>query len=229
MFRIGLENNAEGRSQAWVLGHPGCYAYGTDGKRALDAVTNALTRYRSWIDAHTSESWLEAGDDTFKLDETWECYTIDSDYELAQDGYEVNAWFRHDWLPLSEDDVNRGLLLLTWGREELLKTVGNTSTDILERTYPGERWSIAGILKHIGGAEWWYQDRLGVAFPREQVSEQPFERLEAVRSHLIAILPGFIGVKQVVGISGEFWSPRKLLRRAVWHELDHIDHIRKLL
>jgi hypothetical protein len=26
----------------------------------------------------------------------------------------------------------------------------------------------------------------------------------------------------------EFWSPRKLLRRAVWHERDHTTHIRRL-
>jgi hypothetical protein len=32
-----------------------------------------------------------------------------------------------------------------------------------------------------------------------------------------------------MGTDGEFWSPRKLLRRAVWHERDHTEHIRKLL
>jgi hypothetical protein len=32
-----------------------------------------------------------------------------------------------------------------------------------------------------------------------------------------------------MGTDGEFWSPRKLLRRAVWHERDHTGHIRKLL
>ena len=57
----------------------------------------------------------------------------------------------------------------------------------------------------------------------------PFQRLEQVRSHLVEILPGLVGSTQVVGISGEFWSPRKLLRRAVWHEYDHLAHIRKLL
>jgi hypothetical protein len=45
----------------------------------------------------------------------------------------------------------------------------------------------------------------------------------------VEILPGLSGSKQVMGIDGEFWSPRKLLRRAVWHEYDHIAHIRKLL
>ena len=59
MFKIGLENNTEGRSQAWILGHPGCFAYGSTGGEALAAVSAAIQRYRQWISAHTSESSLE--------------------------------------------------------------------------------------------------------------------------------------------------------------------------
>jgi hypothetical protein len=229
MFRIGLENNTEGRSQAWVLGHPGCFSYGVDGAAALEAVPKAIKDYRTWIAKHSSENWLPGSNTEYKLDETWECYSINDDYELVQDGYEVNAWFRHDWTPLNEEDIRRGLLLLSWGREELLHIIRHLIGEVLERTYPNERWSIAGILKHIGGAEWWYLDRLGLAFPRDEVPEQPLERLDKVRERLIEVLPGTAGSKQVVGVSGEFWSPRKLLRRAVWHEYDHIAHIRKLL
>jgi fermentation-respiration switch protein FrsA (DUF1100 family) len=229
MFHIGLENNAEGRSQAWVLGHPGCFAYGADGKAALKAIPGAIQDYRHWIAMHTSKSWLLEEENEYRLEETWDCYSIDSDFELVQDGYEVNAWFRHDWKPLIMDDIQRGVLLLSWGREELLKMVKPLSMEILNRTYSKERWSIAGILKHIGGAEWWYLDRLRLAFARKNVPGEPFERLEKVRSKLIETLPGLDGSTKVSGIDGEFWSPRKLLRRAVWHEYDHIAHIRKLL
>jgi hypothetical protein len=229
MFHIGIENGAEGRSQAWILGHPGCFAYGVDGPAALTAVPAAILDYSDWIAAHTPEGWFTGSDTDYQLEETWECYTINSDYELTQDGYEVNAWFRHDWKPLSVEDIQRGLLLLNWGREELLKMICNLSTETLERTYPNERWSIAGILKHIGGAEWWYLDRLGLAFAQKNVPAEPIERLDKVRSYLIEILPGLVGSTQVNGIDGEFWSSRKLLRRAVWHEYDHIAHIQKLL
>jgi hypothetical protein len=229
MYKIGLENNTEGRSQAWVLGHPGCFAYGADGSDALQAVPQAIRTYRDWIATHTSASWLADTDVEYHLDETWDCYTINDEYELAREGYEVNAWFRHDWLPLSPEEIERGLLLLSWERKDLLNTVGALSPEILARTYPGERWSISGILSHIGGAEWWYQERLGFVFPRSDVPDDPFQRLEKVRLNLVEVLPSLAGSTQVVGRSGEFRSPRKLLRRAVWHEADHIDHIRKLL
>jgi hypothetical protein len=229
MFRIGLENNTEGRSQAWVLGHPGCFAYGEDGSCALQAIPQAICDYSEWIGAHTSASWITEAVPEYRLEETWECYTINAEYELAQEGYEVNAWFRHDWLPLSVEEIERGLLLLSWKRNDLLNLVRDLSSAILTRTYSGERWSIAGILNHIGGAEWWYQERLGLVFSRGEVPDDPFQRLEKVRSNLVKVLPSLAGSTQVVGVSGEFWSPRKLLRRAVWHEADHIVHIHKLL
>jgi hypothetical protein len=229
MFHIGLENNSEGRSQAWVLGHPGCFAYGADGSGALKAVPQAICYYQEWIGDHTSDSWLVDADPAYQLEETWECYIINDEYELADDGYEVNAWFRHDWLPLNKEEINRGLLLLGWGRQELQKTVGDLNLELLNRMYPAERWSILGILNHIGSAEWWYLNRLGLIFPSSELPGDPFQRLEIVRSHLVKILPGLVGSTQVVGVSGEFWSPRKLLRRAVWHEYDHLTHIRKLL
>lgn len=232
MFKVGLENNTEGRSQAWILGHPGCFAYGPTGDEALVAVREAIQRYRQWISSHNSESWFpEAvnGQDLYQLEESWECYTINDEYALVKDGNEIDAWFRHDWTPLSDIEIQRGLTLLRWGRDELIKVVGSLDATTLERTYPNERWSIQGILKHIGGAEWWYLDRLGLAFPRAEVPEEPLAHLEKVRLLLTQILPSLAGSKQVVGIEGEFWSPRKLLRRAVWHEYDHIAHIRKLL
>lgn len=107
--------------------------------------------------------------------------------------------------------------------------VSQLDPEKLAATYPGERWSIEGILRHIGGAEWWYMERLGYAFPQDNLPKTPRERLERVRISLVELLPQLEGVKQVVGQDGELWSPRKMLRRTVWHERDHIEHIRKLI
>ncbi len=233
LIQIGLENNIEGRSLAWALDYPGCFAYGKDGAEALLKMPRAVLRYADWIASHTQASWLAGlGDFDVRLVDTWDCYNINEDYDVvpAGDTYEVNAWFRQDWKPLTEADVQRGLQLLEWSRADLLASVAGLAPEQLNAGRPGERWSINGILNHVGGAEWWYLDRLELAgIPRQQVSQVPAERLEMVRSRLKEVLPTLVGVKLVHGKSGEFWSPRKLLHRAIWHELDHIDHIRKLL
>jgi hypothetical protein len=229
LIRTAIENNVEDRSLAWALEHPGCFAYGPDGETALESLPAAWRSYLAWINGHTAQSWLPDEPAEVRLEETWDGYTIDEQFERAERGYEVNAWFLNDWKPLTQIEVERALQILSWSRTDVLATVAGVSADKLNQSYPGERWSIAGILNHIGGAEWWYLDRLGLAFPRSEVPEQPFQRLEKVRSYLIQVLPGLAGSKQVTGVSGEIWSPRKLLRRAAWHELDHLAHIRKLL
>lgn len=229
IFRTGLENNFEGRSLAWALGHPGCFAHGPDGEAALAALPTAIQDYVAWVATHAGESWLSPESIEIQLDETWDCYHVDEDYELAEDAYEVNAWFRHDWKPLTDQEIARGLEILSWSRADLLAAVDGVSAERLNQKHPGERWDIAGILKHVGGGEWWYLDRLGLAFPRDQVPEDPLARLETVRAHLVHMMPTLANAHQVVGVDGEFWSPRKMLRRAVWHERDHTTHIRRLL
>ena len=229
LFKVGLENNLEGRSLAWVLGQPGCFAYGCDGEAALANTPEAILSYIDWVAQHEPQSWLKPTSIEVQLEETWQVYSINEDYERVEEGYEVNAWFLHDWKPLTVEDIERGLKLLAWSRADLLATVTPLTREQMERSYPGERWSILGILQHVGKAEWWYLDRLGLAFKSPPLPEDPFEGLELVRQHFTQVLSESAGLDRVVGIEGEFWSPRKMLRRAVWHERDHTVHIQKLL
>jgi hypothetical protein len=233
LLKIGLETSpAEGRTTAWLLDFPGAFAYGTAGTEATLAAARALIDYQIWMEKHTPASWLaDLGDFDVALAETWQGYMLDENFELARDGQgsEVGAWFRHDWKPLSAEDVRRALLLLEWTRADLLASVSGLTQAELDEARPAERWAIGGILNHVGGAEWWYLDRLGLAkLARPAVPKDPFERLALIRAILCAALPALVGVEQVVGRDGELWSPRKLVRRALWHERDHTDHIYKL-
>jgi hypothetical protein len=231
IIRVGVENNMDGHSLAWALDYMGCFANGTDGKEALLKIPLAMRDFRNWMLKHDNDSWLrDLKGVEVQQEEAFECYFIDKDYHPAKDGYEVDAWFQDDWRPLTKLVIERGLKILAWSREDLLKLVSPLSPEILDRTHPKERWSIRGILGHIGGAEHWYMQRLdragmnGWDLPKDE-----FMKLKVVRGKLNEILPALEGVEQVLGREGEFWSPRKMLRRAIWHELDHIKHIQKLI
>lgn len=232
IFQVGIENNNEGRSIAWALEHPGCFAYGTNANGAVSNLESALSRYASWIVRHDTRTWLTFSDTEIEIviNGKWDVYYINDDLDIANeaDGYNVDSFFPYDWKPLTELEIKRGLALLTWSRDDLLRSVQGLTLEKLEATYPGERWSIKGILGHVGSAEWWCLERLGLSFPREQLPEEPLERLEKVRKQLNSALFRLDGVKKVIGVDGEFWSPRKLLRRVMWHERDHTEHIRKL-
>jgi len=228
-YRIGIENNVEGRSLAWALDFPGCFAYEATSELALSTMPDAITEYSEWIAVRNGgKSWLDTADIGLAHEESWDVYTIDEAFEPAREGYEVNAWFRHDWKPLMAQEVEQALLVLAWSRADLLDAVYGLNSEQLSNKLPGERWSIEGILRHVGGAEWWYLDRLGLAFPKADLPGPALERLEITRACLVNILPTLVGVQQVVGVQGELWSPRKILRRAAWHERDHVTHIHKL-
>lgn len=233
IFQVGVENNNEGRSIAWALEHPGCFAYGMKGSAAVANLEGALNRYAAWILRHEPHTWLTFNEDDIEtvVNGTWDVYYINDDLDLSNegDGYSVESFFPYDWKPLTTVEIKHALDMLSWTRNDLLKTIHGLSEAKLNQKYQGERWSINGVLGHVGGAEWWYLERLGLAFPRSEIPPQPLAWLEKVRKHFNAALFNMDGVKQVIGVDGEFWSPRKALRRALWHERDHIEHIGKLI
>jgi hypothetical protein len=230
IIRVGLENNMDGRSLAWALDFPGCFADGPDATTALVNLPQQLLAYETWVEGRTSQPWFVLGNFDIRLVETWEGYLINEYYEVIEggEGYEVNAFFRDDWRPLKPEEIQRGLMLLSWTRADLQAAVDGLSGEVLDKTYPNERWSMRGILRHVANAEWWYLDRLGLtegqAWPKDAG-----ERLQVGRARLVEVLPTLVGSKRVVGVDGEWWSPRKLLRRVLWHERDHTGHIYKLL
>lgn len=230
LFEVGLEIGSSEGSLAWVLNHSGCFAAGANGNEALANLPVAIKAYRAWLGKHDDRPSASAGEIEIRVVDTWVDYRVNEAFErVEQGGYEVSAWFLHDWKPLTGAEITRARQLLEWSRADLLFTVEGLSQEALEVKQPGERWNIKGILRHVGGAEWWYLDRLGLAFPQREVPRDPFERLGVVRTHLLEQLPELEGSSQVVGVDAELWSPRKLLRRTLWHERDHTAHIRKLI
>lgn len=231
IFRVGVENNNEGRSIVWFFDHPGCFNYGENLSEALANAKDAITRYSRWIDKnYAGGNWIDLHDLEIIHAETWDCYLIDENYQVVQDdGYEVDAWFQTDWKPLTKIEVERGLLLLSWTRKDLLETILDLDRETMSMKFEGQRWDISGIVKHIARAEQWYLDRIGVQIPRNDSQNELMTYLSATREVLVKNLPFLTGKKLVVGVDGEFWSPRKLLRRALWHERDHTYHIQSLI
>jgi len=230
IFRVGIENNNEGvRSIAWALAHPGCFAYGANEKEALANLPAAIQAYFGWT-GDPEASQPDINEIGLEVEDIWTAYLIDPSFERVTHGDdEVNAWFQHDWKPLTMQDIERGQSLLARSRTDLIHTLEELTSEQWAYQAVGERWDIAGIVNHIAAGERWYLDRLGLAFPRSEMPKDPLERIVKVRDLMNRVLPTLEGSKQVVGVDGEFWSPRKVLRRAVWHERDHTGHIRKLL
>ncbi len=226
-IRIGLENGIEGRSLAWALDMPGCFAYGRDGTEAILRIPQAVVTYREWVATHATVPWLQdLADFDVALTEIFECFHV----KKGDQDYEVNAWFNDDQRVLSAAEVERGLAMLEWSKVELESLLRPLTPAQLEQKFTGERWNIKGVALHVAGANWWYMDRLGMAdMDLASASKEPMERIAQVQNLLQRTFPSLVNKNQVVVKDEETWSPRKALRRAIWHMRDHYFHIERLL
>ena len=210
---------SEGRWIAHVPDLPGCFVTSENREQAIQAIPGAVEAYFSWCEGHGLRvSGLSAPMVVAEVIRTWE----------SEDGYEVNAFFASDRPSLIEDELPQFELLLAATRADLLRAVDGLDQDDLTREFSEERWSIAGILMHVARAELWYLDRMALAFPSTKLPGEHFECLAKVREYMLANLPALAKRTGVVTLSGETWSARKVMRRALWHERDHTEHIGKL-
>jgi len=231
-IRIGLENNIEGRTLAWALDYPGCFAYGEDEAEALIRLPRKLLQYEIWIKDHTSEPWVEFADLDLRVVERYKTFWIGEDHypALKGEGYEINAWFIDDWRPISKEEIEHALKIFHWQREELLAGLSTIEPDILEMDRPNQRWNILGIVKHIANAELWYLSRLDLTpLSHRDLALEPEDRLAQTAALIEKYFPTFLDEVNVTGIEGEFWSYRKIVRRTLWHQRDHIEHIKELV
>lgn len=231
LIRIGMENNIEGRSLAWALDFPGCFAYGEDKTEALINLPRALLDYETWINNRTSNPWFIFNDLDLRVVEHYETFRLGEDYKPAppEEGYEINAWFTDDWRPLSSQEIIQCLKIFNWQRDELMAGLSTLDAGLLTMDYPDQRWTIIGIAKHIANAELWYLQRLSLTdFPRQNLSPDFEKRLSQTSTLINQIFPTFSDEINVRGIDGEFWSYRKIVRRTLWHQRDHIEHIKQL-
>ena len=224
LIQIGIERNVEGRTLAWALDYPGVFTYGADDAEALLRMPRQILTFESWLNLHTDQPWVFIEGLDMHIDETFEAFSVEVDGKI----HGVHAFFHSDLVPLSVEEVQQAQLIYNWQREELLAGVETLPSELLRREFEGQRWTIEGILDHIARVELRYLSRLGFEVPKLPENDSPYQMLEASAALINRCLPELNGFDQVLEYLQEKWSARKFVRRLLWHQRDHIDHIREL-
>ena len=219
MAYIVCAEEMDGRWIAHVPDLPGCFSAHKDRDVAIKGVAAAIEAYVLWCQRHGLRVSGLAG--PMMVSEVIRAWTYEEEYE-------VSAFFASDRPPVMAEELDEFRRLLEMTRQDLLAAVEGLAPQDLAKEFTGERWPILGILRHVANADLWYLDRLGLALPRAELPEDVMARLERVRGHLLNVLSTLASRTGVVALSGELWSARKVLRRTLWHERDHTDHILKL-
>lgn len=207
IYKVGVEDIEPDHWVAWSFDRPGLTGRGHNADAAL---------------AHLC-ALLSDGD--VQVVERFHAFPSPEDPD-----YIVNAFFEDDRRPLTLAEINTTLDELVITRRELLAQIEHVSAELLARWISGERFkTIYGIMLHIATAECWYGDNMGAATPWVVPPLDPFAALAASREHTRAFLPTLADDSRVITWVGEAWSARKVLRRILWHERDHTQHIAQRL
>lgn len=215
-YRLGVEEIKPDHWVAYALDLPGCFASAATQDAAVAALPARIHAHRGWLQSHGRPLRLAEPVTTTVAEVHRSFISPNSSDEI------VNACFDDDRRPLGAAEAGDGVALLGFARRDLLALLH--PYDATRLTPP-----VAELVRHIGGAEWWYLDTLGLAFPRAWVPDDPLDRITMVRDRTLASLPRLAGDTRIAERSGEYWSPRKLLRRALWHERDHTAQIAAML
>ena len=189
---------------------PGCVARGATKDQA---VTNARRAFRDYL-----EMLRVRGVST----EHWN--GLDPDGFTVRD-YPEDRLLPEDAGPMEEHEVRDFLHQVEGSRSALLALVRGLSADDLERKPTPDMWSVREALEHVMATEAVLLSRL------EKWPDRDFAALQAV--HRMAFQRFSILEPEDTGIDlriGRYrWSTRKVMRRILEHEYEHMEHIKEIL
>ena len=229
-FDIYLESGPQHR-KTWVFvpSLPGCVAVGPTSEAAIEIARTAIGERLDFLSRHGETI---AGAET--IDVVVAEHVIERDFL----GY-AQQFFPPDAEPLTEDEARRQLRWAAWSREELVAAAAAQSEPLSVRPAAGGR-AAAAIISHVAGAEWAYiSSTLGTLrggsaaiAAIERAGEQPWEALAAERRALIGRLDAMTPeeLSRVVERKGRpHWTARRMLRRMLEHESEHVEELRSRL
>jgi predicted RNase H-like HicB family nuclease/uncharacterized damage-inducible protein DinB len=220
---------------AHVLSFPGCVCDGKSVKEAVQRIPCAIREHISWLEKNG-----EKGESLeFELRIKERIYGVN---ELGISGGKV-AIFSPDYDVVSTAETDNYIRIWGHARNDLLRLTKTLSESQLKLRLNRNERSINEILRHISNADWWYVSRIVMGLEKEypyvsqSIPEDIFQHLAATRKIVLEKLPSVSGrEKKKVFVpdyfakyTDEIWTYRKVLRRLIEHELEHILGIREIL
>lgn len=222
-YRLGVEEIEPNHWVAHVFELPGCFSSAEKQDEAIQRASKEITNWLQWLHDNAYPWQLPRNNIEVSVAEIFTSWQ-------SEENYWVNAFFKHDQRSMTSQEIDQVFWLLRCSRERLSQIIHRIPGSQFEKPNKSVvRGSIAEILEHIATAEWWYLDRLGMAFAHSEMPEDTLAKLQKVRAHTLRMLPQLQGFDQNFNKRGEVWSARKVLRRTLWHEGDHTAQIVKLV
>jgi len=221
-LRLGLEPGYDGgRTGAWLLDIPGAFGWAPTRDAAISQSPSVAGWWREWLARH-GEPW--------PLGEVGPAVITEEVPASVEDEFERNALFAHDERPLGRDEIETAIGRLEAARADLTGLIDRLGiVDAPE----GER-TAEDVLRHLGGSEIWLGSRLDPAarYPGRTDEPDPRTHLAATRGWAVENLRRLHATDPAsrrVDSKGEAWTLAKVVRRYVYHSVDHLRELDRRL
>ncbi|MEK6225730.1 MAG: type II toxin-antitoxin system HicB family antitoxin [Chloroflexota bacterium] len=203
----------QGEGSYWLAHVPvlrGCIASGTTRDEAIANARRAFRAYLELLDARgvSIEHWKDLDPDTFEVRD------LPADRVVPEDIGRMEEHELRDFLHQFEAS-----------RAALLSLVREISADELERKPIETMWSVREALEHVMLTEASLLSRL------EKWPTDPYNTLQAVHrmafQRFTVMEPPDTDLDHVV--LGRRWTTRKVMRRILEHEFEHLGHIQEIV
>lgn len=211
-YQVYLETSAQALEEGGYLAHVpalvGCVARGKTKEEAIEKTREAMAAYLALMRQHGMR--VPSADEAIELEVTeTDALTLPPDYA-----------------PMSDQELDDLWHLAHTSREALLDTLAAMSSSALNWRADPQSWSVRNVLEHMARADVWYASRLEegglpellwrLAATRDLVMNQLHSLPSETRAH-------------VTKHDDEEWTPRKVARRMLEHEQEHLQQIREIL
>lgn len=203
----------QGDGSYWLAHVPvlrGCIASGTNRDEAIANARRAFRAYLELLDARgvSIEHWKDLDPSTFDVRD------LPADRVVPEDLGRMEEHELRDFLHQFEAS-----------RAALLSLVREISADDIERKPTETMWSVREALEHVMLTEASLLSRL------EKWPADPYNTLQAVHrmafQRFTIMEPPDTDLDHVV--MGRRWTTRKVMRRILEHEFEHLEHIKEIV
>jgi len=200
----------EGGYIATVADLPGCVARGATKDEAAANARRAFPEYLALLEKYgvSTEHWNDLDPDTFSVKDPPEDRLIPEDTR-----------------PLEEHEIRDFLHQIEGSRSALLALVRGLSAEDLERKPTEDMWSVREALEHVMQTEVTLLSRMEKWPDKDFATFQAAHRMAFQRFSILDPEDTKIDHR----IAGQRWSTRRVMRRILEHEYEHLQHINEIL
>lgn len=224
---IYLDGAPGGPWMGHLLQETGCMWLGASREDVLSRAPGEIAAFYAWLRAH-GEPGVSVPDPAAIGVTVAEAQEIDG---FGQSGAAV-GFFGPDRRPVTDADIAAAVRRLGYARRDLLELVASIPPAGLDWVPPGGKRTVRQNLTHVRNCHGWYLTRvLGWArveallpepWPEETMSGMNWVMERAVAA-LLDLPPDLRGGTYRAERPDEDWAPRKMLRRFVEHEREHVE------